>query len=252
MRSEIVNNHWILWAEDEEGIELALLADTGMPVTTMKNPLGGKIWFGELAFDPGQNLVGQMLLQFFSGDMVEDIGFLIGMPIDGVLGADFFQSCDVEVDFSQGSFSLSDGLLPLPEESVEVDLFELPTPSETVRSSHAPVVPMRLGNQELRAFVDTGSMYTMVHTSLVADDFQFVRTIREFHPVIGWFEARLYDAPELVLGGGNLGVQRVAASKAFDNALRFESLGTNAILGLQTCLNGRLFLSYRQKRMALR
>jgi len=184
--------------------------------------------------------------------MVEDIGLLIGMHIDGVLGSDFFQSCDVEVDFAAGRFSISDDLMPAPQDSIEVELATLPSPPGIEASAVAPVIEMRLGGQTLRSFVDTGSMFTMVHSSLVTEDFTFVRTIREFHPTIGWFEASLYDAPDLQVGSTHLGQQRVGAAKAFDSALKLETLGTKAVLGLQSLLRHQLFLSYRQKRLFIR
>ncbi len=227
MKIEIVNNHVIGEVDTNLGTKRCMV-DTGSPITFFFDGAVGQYSIdGEFyEITPFSRILRPALP---GRDGVER---LVGTAIDGFIGSDrMVESGDVLIDFPGGTMAFGIGrpahgrLLPM----------------EPVMG--VPTFGVAIGGRGMRAALDTGAMYSFLGSHMAREIglAPAHRTIEDFHPGHGSFEAGLHETGVSVLGM-DLGVHEVGTAGHYDTVLGM--MGVEAFIGVEALTSTRLFLSY--------
>ena len=152
-----------------------LLIDTGSPFSIFD---GASLDFCGRQFPKG--------LSMCSADAISS---LLGMHVDALVGNDILKHFNVLVDYAEGTITLSDEALNLP------DAVELPFDL----SFGVPKVNMTLQGEERRFFLDTGAKISYV-SSQMTQGLNSVETATDFYMGFGNFDTPIYNMEASVAG----------------------------------------------------
>jgi predicted aspartyl protease len=159
-----------------DGRDARVLVDTGSPFNMISPRLAAELKLPERAIREGAalDISGKAIRHMVNvhkvglgGMTAEDIPFLVlgensdrPSPIDGIFGANFLESYDVELDLAHGKINL---FLPndCPAEPVYWTRDYAVSKFQTDASLHA-VLHVTLDGQELRAVFDTGATHSVL------------------------------------------------------------------------------------------
>ncbi len=166
----IIDNHLIV---DITGRQVLL--DTGTPASIGRGPL---------------SLLGSTysLQKSFMGLGIDAIAKYIGCPLDCIMGTDILKGLHFTIDYAQRFVTFS--AQPVPARGK-------PCPLETVLG--VPIIPVSVGHQEVKMFLDTGAKLSYLNKSLTAGS-PSMGTANDFYPGIGRFQTATYKTIVTVMG----------------------------------------------------
>jgi len=155
---------------------------------------------------------------------------------DGLVGLDFFGDFATVVDAGQMEVTFSEG--GVQPEGTGVELLEAFYPN-------APFVPVRLGGQRLRAYVDTGSTLTYIDRELLAGGPEVGRHT-DYHPMAGDFTTAVHRVP-VGIGGESIELECGAMPVAL--GLGLGLMGADVLVGSELLRRRRVTFAPQQGRL---
>jgi len=235
---DIINNHFILPVISEQGKELRLLVDTGSPVTFLRRGLNDSFTVG--AFSTSEASQADEPLKRMARQQVNfrDVeNNLTGSHVDGVLGADFFQTQTVLFDTVDSRLEMG------------VDIPAWAKTAISISQTRVPMFNIEVGGHQLQAGWDTGAMHTVVPMGFPGTLSGETLEETDFNPFLGSFDITRRKGM-IRSGPFDLGVCPVVYAPAYDLALNM--FGFDAILGTSALLGRQVFISYARKLLGIR
>lgn len=231
MKIQFVNNHVMVPVDTDRGIKYLIL-DTGLPgYSFLQDPGIRFISLGDKSFAITPSP------PFFRNTIDWNIAAqLAGTRVDGFLGHDFFQSFDLIIDLNNNELSID----PATEGFTFINL-------DFMRN--VPIVAMEIEGTGIKALFDTGAMYPVVTNELTSLLKDLHRSISDYNPFLGHFEARLLEG-NLKLGSCLIEKCTFAASQAYDHSLAMLP-GVRGILGMNAFVGRKIYISYRRRMLGV-
>jgi predicted aspartyl protease len=187
-------------------------------------------------------------LQFWVDTQSSDTASRTGWEY-GLLGGEFLDDYVVEIDFPGKRVRFLDANEYAVPESVDAPA-ERVVPFE--RADTRILVPIRVGEREVRTLLDTGAPGTAVLSGKAAReagiDIEKLPGFGSLGTVLGETEARLYEAPSLEFGGFALGpVALLVAPKGW-----FNMSPNDSVIGYDVLAPFVLRIDYPKKRLWLK
>ncbi|MCX8020465.1 MAG: hypothetical protein N2747_08240 [Chitinophagaceae bacterium] len=237
MHFELYNHHVILQVPTNLGIQNVLL-DTGNPAFSLfSNPR-----ITEFRID-------QHVQQVSDGPLIEvmrhsanfdEIGKLTGIPIDGILGYDFFIAHDIIINFREKHLQITDG------PASDLEILEMPL------IMNVPVLQLGIEDLQMNVLFDTGAMYSVIHCDFQSMLNDLGQTLSDYNPMLGSFDARLFSG-KIQIGNITISPAIIACAPKYDLALKIlHSKEVKGILGINTLLNREIYISYKTQRFGIK
>ncbi|RME13917.1 MAG: hypothetical protein D6799_07575, partial [Bacteroidetes bacterium] len=163
----------------------------------------------------------------------------VGIPIDGLLGYDFFIQHDIIIDLINYEMifdTSSDNF-----DCVDINFF-----------MNTPIVNFEIQGIQLKAIFDTGSMYSIINSNFCDILSSKNESIKDYNPVLGSFDADLYRG-DIIIGNTLINNCTIACSPQYDIAMNMMvGQDINGFLGMESLNGKRVFLSYKNQRLGIR
>jgi hypothetical protein len=166
----IFDNHLIV---DIMGRQVLL--DTGTPASIGRVPL--------FLLGATYNLQSS-----FMGLGIDAIAKYIGCTLDCIMGTDILKGLHFTIDYAQRFVTFS---------AQTVSTWGKPYPLETLLG--VPIIPVIVGHQEVKMFLDTGAKITYLKKNLTAGC-PMSGNVNDFYPGIGHFQTATYKTTVSVMG----------------------------------------------------
>lgn len=231
MEIQFVNNHLMVPVDTARGVK-HLILDTGLPgYSFLQDPDIHSISMESRTFiiTPSPPFIRNTIDWNIASQ-------LAGTQVDGFLGHDFFQSFDLVIDLVNNELYI----YPATEGFTFLNLSFM---------RNVPILEMDVEGASVKALFDTGAMYPIVTNELTHLLKDLRRSIFDYNPYLGHFEARLLEG-KLKLGSCLIEKCTFAASQAYDQSLVMLP-GVKGILGINAFIGRRIYISYQRKMMGI-
>ena len=224
MELNLSNNHILISVQTNLG-EMICVVDTGSPLTFFFNDVKEYSLDG-INYNVCQNPMTQMIKQ-----IKPQIDEMIGISIDGFIGADSMMNNNVVINFPKSQINFHADTLPMTNVIAMNNIHGL------------PIFDISINGTTLRTAFDSGAMYSFVSSSLTEklNLTPLNQTIMDFNPMFGTFPISLFSG-EISIGNKNLGIQKIANGSAYDKSL--QMLGIDAFIGIDTLKDYIMGISY--------
>jgi hypothetical protein len=169
------------------------------------------------------------------GHTCEALAGMVGTPFAGLLGTDILGEFDLEVSLRDGTLTLSEGLLEMPDG----------LPVELVQG--VPLLECEVAGKPVRMFFDTGAPLSYLGEETV-QGCAALGEAEDFHPLLGRFRVPTFSVP-VTAWAQSMTVRAGQMPMVLEMALSLG--GADGILGTEVLEHGVLRLSQRQGRAAL-
>lgn len=236
MKMNYIKHHIILPVQTEWGTK-NLILDTGNPFSTFLNDDG----INEIILDNHKLNLSSDGLTLLSKNMVrfDELTEFVGMPIDGLLGYDFFIQHDIIIDLINYEIifdATSDNF-----DCVDINFF-----------MNTPIVNLEIQGVQLKAIFDTGAMYSIINSNFCDTLSNKNESIKDYNPMLGSFDANLYLG-DIIIGNTLIKNCTIACSYQYDMAMNMiVGQDINSFLGMESLNGKQVFLSYKNQRLGIR
>jgi len=158
----------------------------------------------------------------YMGLTTQHLSGYVGMPCQGLLGADVLTRFDHVIDLSNAELNVSSGELPYQGKCIHTSDF-----------MGIPIVPVQIGGNRFRMFFDTGAKISYFQHALI-ESFPFAGEMTDFYPGFGSFQTEVHQL-EIVLGNEHIGLQCGKLPGVLESALSLA--GVDGILGNEILKN---------------
>ncbi len=151
-----------------------VLLDTGTPISIGREPM--------TLLGSTHNLQASLM-----GLSVNTIAKYIGRPIDCIMGTDILQNLYFTIDYAQRFVTFFAQTPPNQGR---------PFPLDTVLG--VPIIPVKVGNHQVKMFLDTGAKISYLNKSFIAGKPR-CGTINDFYPGVGQFQSLIYQTTMVLM-----------------------------------------------------
>lgn len=232
----ISNHHIILPLETSRGIKHALL-DTGHPgFTFFDDPSVNSILLFNRVYPINRNFIYNQLSQSFDWEKLSEFA---GTTVNGLIGHDIISTFDLTIDFHRSILSVSDG--PEDFQCVNLQLY-----------FNCPVIQIGVNNLELPVLLDTGCVHTVIDCTYKNHLKPRNQIFREYSPLLGYFDAELYEADVKI--GSYLSKNATIVCAPEYNTLLGPLKWRNVvgILGMTAVSDQTIYISYQKQLFGIR
>jgi len=170
----------------------------------------------------------------YMGLTVSKISDMLGTEITTLLGADILSDYKILLDYKNGVVGFSKQEIDFEGKEISISNF-----------MGIPILRLRLNNQELKLFLDTGAKLSYLSDS-ITNNYEKVGTDEDFYPGVGKFETECFEI-STNLGDNNFIVKYGNLPKLLQMTLLMG--GTDGIIGFDFFNNFKVVIDMKNNKL---
>lgn len=172
----------------------------------------------------------------FMGLDVSQLNQFLSTKIDILLGGDVLSKIVFMIDWDKSIIQISSTRLEFEGVSVPVVLF-----------MDIPIIDLRVGNENIKAFLDTGSRLSYLDSEIIRN-YNSIGNASDFYPGVGQFSTSLYEIPIMFAND----TRKMTFGKLPELLQKkVMEAGTKSILGNEVFKYYKIYFCFQNKKIIL-